>query len=127
VALAFVAMHFLAGIIAQIIFQTTHIIETTTFPGSRLDFDNYTYHVLATTADYSTDSLLARWLIGGLNHHVVHHLCPHICHVHYPELTKIVRATAAEFGVSYREHHSMWQAVVGHFHLLHQLSRKPAR
>jgi linoleoyl-CoA desaturase len=126
VALAFVTMHFFIGVIAQLIFQTTHIIDTTTFPRSRSEFDNYTYHVLATTADYSTQSRLARWFIGGLNYHVVHHLCPNICHVHYPELTKIVRATAAEFGVAYREHCSVWQSVARHFYLLRELGRKTA-
>jgi linoleoyl-CoA desaturase len=63
--------------------------------------------------------------VGGLNHHVVHHLCPNICHVHYPALTAIVRETAAEFGVPYREHRTVWQAVVRHYHLLRELGRKP--
>jgi len=66
--------------------------------------DDSVYHIFATTADYATESPLVAWLAGGLNHHVVHHLCPFVCHTHYAPLTRIVRETAEEFGIPYREH-----------------------
>jgi fatty acid desaturase len=37
------------------------------------------------------------WLIGGLTFQIEHHLFPHICHVHYPKLSHIVRRTAASW------------------------------
>ena len=37
-------------------------------------------------------------LLDGLwadfNHHVVHHLCPYVCHTHYAPLTRIVKQTS---------------------------------
>jgi linoleoyl-CoA desaturase len=121
IAACFMASFFVIGIVAQFIFQTTHIIETSYFPGPKSDFDSYTYHVLATTADYATESVLAKWFMGGLNHHVAHHLCPGVCHTHYPALTKIVKETAAEYRIPYRAHRTVWQAVVRHFALLKRL------
>jgi linoleoyl-CoA desaturase len=121
---AFVAMHFVMGLIAQFIFQTTHVIETSRFPTARSEFENYTYHILATTADYATQSSPAKWLLGGLNHHVVHHLCPNVCHTHYPELTKIVRETAAQYRIPYREHATWRQALAEHVSLLKQLGTR---
>ena len=41
------------------------------------------------------------WFIGGLNYQIEHHLFPSICHVHYYELSKIVKETALEFGLPY--------------------------
>ena len=125
VAGAYIAMHFLVDLSVQFVFQTTHIIENSWFPRTREDFDDYTYHVLATTADYATRSWLATTFLGGLNHHVVHHLCPGVCHTHYPHLTEIVRETAREYRVPYREHPTMREAVVKHFLLLRRLATQP--
>ena len=119
----FLFAHVLIGVIAQFVFQTTHVIESSYFPKGKSDFDNYTWHVIATTADYATDSKLPLFFIGGLNHHVVHHLCPGICHTHYPALTKIVQETAAEFNVPYRSHRTIRQALVRHYRLLKRLGR----
>ena len=55
------------------------------------------YHIFATTADYATETPLVGWLVGGLNHHIVHHLCPFVCHTHYAPLTRIVKQTAEEY------------------------------
>lgn len=118
---AFIAMHFVIGLLAQLVFQTTHALETSRFPKSKGEFDNYTYHILATTSDYSTGSALARFFLGGLNHHVVHHLCPSVCHTHYPELTRIVKETAREYDIAYREHATIWTALAEHFRLLKRL------
>jgi linoleoyl-CoA desaturase len=118
---AFIAMHFAIGLLAQLVFQTAHALETSRFPLSKGEFDNYTYHILATTSDYSTRSALARFFLGGLNHHVVHHLCPSVCHTHYPELTRIVRETAQQYDVPYREHTTIWTALAEHYRLLKRL------
>ena len=111
---SFVLAHCAMGLTAQCIFQTSHILGSSDFPEKRGDFESYTLHVVATTADYSTEGVLSRWLLGGLNCHVIHHLCPGVCHVHYPELTRILRETADECGVTYREHKTLWQAVASH-------------
>jgi linoleoyl-CoA desaturase len=121
VASAFVLVHLIVGLTVSLVFQTTHTVDGTYFPTDRSEFDNDVYHIFATTADYATSSPLVGWLAGGLNHHIVHHLCPFVCHTHYPPLTRIVKRTAEEFGVPYREHPTMTRAIVHHFKLLKQL------
>ena len=124
VVAAFFMVHLIVGLSVVLVFQTTHVIEDTYFPLHRSEFENGVYHVFATTADYATENPLVGWLVGGLNHHVVHHLCPYVCHTHYAPLTRIVKETAHEFGVPYRQHTTMTKAVWHHLMLLKQLGNQ---
>jgi linoleoyl-CoA desaturase len=121
VAGAFLLVHLVVGLTVALVFQTTHTIDSTYFPSDRSEFDNGVYHIFATTADYATENPLVGWLAGGLNHHIVHHLCPYVCHTHYAPLTRIVKETAEEFGVPYRQHPTMTRAIWHHLILLKQL------
>jgi linoleoyl-CoA desaturase len=118
---AFVLVHLIIGLTVSLVFQTTHTIDSTYFPSDRSEFDNGVYHIFATTADYATENPVVGWLVGGLNHHIAHHLCPYVCHTHYAPLTRIVKETAAEFGVPYRQHPTMTRAIWHHLILLKQL------
>jgi linoleoyl-CoA desaturase len=124
VLLAFVLAHLIIGLTVSLVFQTTHTVDSTYFPSDRSEFGNWIYHIFATTADYATTSPLVGWLAGGLNHHIVHHLCPYVCHTHYAPLTRIVKKTAEEYGVPYRQHPTMRQAIKHHLILLKQLGNE---
>jgi len=124
VVLAFVLVHLIIGLTVSLVFQTTHTVDGTYFPSDRGEFDNGVYHIFATTADYATENPLVAWLTGGLNHHIAHHLCPYVCHTHYAALTRIVKQTAKEFGVPYRQHPTMTRAIVHHLILLKQLGNR---
>jgi linoleoyl-CoA desaturase len=121
VAVAFVLTHVIVGLTVSLVFQTTHTVDSTYFPSSRGDFENGVYHIFATTADYATTNPLVAWLVGGLNHHIVHHLCPFVCHTHYGSLTRIVKQTAEEYGIPYRQNPTMTRAIVHHLILLKRL------
>jgi len=121
VAGAFLLVHLIVGLSVALVFQTTHTVDNTYFPEGRNEFKNSVYHIFATTADYATTNPMVSWLTGGLNHHVVHHLCPFVCHTHYGPLTQIVKETADEFGVPYRQHPTMTRAIWHHLILLKQL------
>jgi linoleoyl-CoA desaturase len=60
-------------------------------------------HQVITTVDYSTNNFFLNFILGGFNHHVAHHLFPKICHCHYPNLTPIIKKTALEFNIPYKE------------------------
>ena len=124
VAGAFLLVHVVVGLSVTLVFQTTHTIDSTYFPSDRGEFDNGVYHIFATTADYATENPIVGWLAGGLNHHIVHHLCPYVCHTHYDRLTRIVSETAAEFGVPYRQHPTMAGAIRHHLILLKRLGNE---
>jgi len=121
VASAFVLTHTIIGLTVSLVFQTTHTVDSTYFPSSRGEFDSGIYHIFATTADYATSNPVVGWLVGGLNHHIVHHLCPFACHTHYASLTRIVKETAAECGVPYRQNPTVTGAIKHHLMLLKRL------
>ncbi len=124
IVLTFFVTLFMIGIVMSFTFQVTHIIDTTHYPEHRKAYKNYVFHVFETTADFATTNPLANWFFGGLNVHVVHHLRSDVCHTHYPALTKIVKTTAAEFGVNYRENNSIYKAVKAHLRQLKKLGNE---
>ena len=124
VASAFLLVHVIVGLTVSLVFQTTHTVDSTYFPSSRSEFENGVYHIFATTADYATENPVVSWLTGGLNHHIAHHLCPFVCHTHYAPLTRIVKETAEEYGVPYRQHPTMRLAIRHHLILLKQLGNE---
>lgn len=124
VVLGFVLMHFIAGMILALIFQTAHVIEETDFfePDENGSVENnFFIHQLRTTANYANGGTMFSWFVGGLNYQVEHHLFPNICHVHYQNISKIVKETAAEYGIPYHEHKTFYGALKSHFSLLYKL------
>lgn len=120
----FFVCHFLVGVVGGVIVQIAHPIANASFPKSTNEYDNFIYHVFATTADFSYKSQFARWFWGGLHLHVIHHIAPGICHTHYPPLTKIVKETAKEYGVEYRESKTIWGAIYKHYLLLKKMGQQ---
>jgi linoleoyl-CoA desaturase len=130
IALGFVTMHYLAGFILAIIFQPAHVIDGTEYPladdSGQLE-NNWAIHQLLTTTNFARDSKLFSWYVGGLNFQVEHHLFPNVCHVHYSKISRIVKQTAHEFGLPYKDQPTFMGAIAGHARLLKQLgsSRNP--
>ncbi|MBL7846413.1 MAG: fatty acid desaturase [Cyclobacteriaceae bacterium] len=124
----FICMHVGSGIIAMFALLSNHVVEDSLFltpgPDGRIPC-SWGEHQLRTTDDYSPDSAVISYFFSGLNHHVAHHLFPWYCHVHYPAITRIVRATAAEFGLRYR-YNSITGGLRSHFRLLRKLSHEKA-
>ena len=133
ILLAFLALHFVTGLSISLVFQTAHIMPDVVFPqadengiveGERM------LHQLATTCNYSENSRIFSWMIGGLNHQVEHHLFPDICHVHYRKIAPIVKATAAEYNIPYYSKKTFFEALVDHSKMLYHLGNAelvPAR
>ena len=57
-----------------------------------------------TTVDFARGNRLLTWYLGGLNFQIEHHLFPKICHVHYPQISRIVEQVCAEYRVRYVAH-----------------------
>ena len=127
--LGFVCMHMGSGVVAMFALLANHVVEDSLFvvpePNGLIKC-SWGEHQLRTTDDYSPDSPVISFLFSGLNHHVAHHLFPNYCHVHYPAITKIVRATAKEFGLRYR-YNSLTGALYSHFKLLKKLSKQKSQ
>jgi linoleoyl-CoA desaturase len=122
----FFLMHFTAGTIMTMVFQLAHVVENTShyMPDEEGNVENvWAIHQMATTSNFARKNKLVSWYVGGLNFQVEHHLFPNICHVHYPEVAEIVKATADEFGVPYLEYKTFGQALSSHFKTLKALGR----
>jgi linoleoyl-CoA desaturase len=78
-----------------------------------------------TTVNFSRDNKLLSWYVGGLNFQVEHHLFPNVCHVHYPAIAPIVKATAEEYGIKYLEHPSFMAAIQSHVKTLQRFGKLP--
>lgn len=123
----FFMMQFISGLILALIFQAAHVLEETHFyvPGENGSIENnWAIHQLKTTSNFSTKNAIFTWLVGGLNHQVEHHLFPHVCHVHYPKISKIIEKTAADFDIPYLQHETFFGALRSHFTLLNKLGKE---
>jgi linoleoyl-CoA desaturase len=124
----FITMHFIAGVILTVVFQLAHTVEGTTHPvpdETGTIENNWAVHQMNTTVNFSRQSRLISWYVGGLNFQVEHHLFPTICHVHYPEISEIVKTTAEEFGIPYLENRTFMDAVNSHIETLRRFGRLP--
>ena len=127
ILLAFISMHFVTGLLVSIVFQIAHIMPVNEFPlpdKNGLINDNWYGHQFATTSNFSPNSKILFWLIGGLNYQVEHHVLPDVCHIHYKDLTKIVSETAEEYGMPYHVKKSMFHAIWDHTKMLRMLGKK---
>jgi linoleoyl-CoA desaturase len=119
-----------AGFILSIVFQLAHTVDGTEFPvaiqpENKMP-DEFAAHQIHTTANFATKSKLVSWLVGGLNFQIEHHLFPKVSHVHYPEISKIVKQTCADFKLKYIEYPTVVSAIKAHVNYLKSMSKKPA-
>lgn len=127
--LCFFLMHYVAGFLLGLIFQTAHVMPSSEFPLPDNDGNmetNWAVHQLLTTTNYAPKSRVFSWYVGGLNFQIEHHLFPNICHVHYKRIASIVRDTAREYGLPYNSQHNFLAAILEHARMLHALGREGA-
>lgn len=128
ILIGFFVMHYTAGLILSTIFQLAHIVEPAHMPtpSEKGDIKNtWAIHQLFTTVNFSVNNRFIRWFTGGLNHQIEHHIFPYISHVHYFQISKIVKKTAKEFELPYHEFESTRAALTSHYYLLKNMGRKP--
>ena len=125
--ISFIIFTCVAGFVLSLVFQLAHTVEHTAFPQpnkttGKLE-DEWAVHQIKTTANFATNSKLVSWLVGGLNFQIEHHLFPKISHVHYPAISKIIRAACKEYGIAYIEYAKVRYAVASHVAYLRQMGR----
>lgn len=129
VLFGFLLMHFTSGLVLSSIFQTAHVVPSSEYPvpDGNGDLDNnWAVHQLYTTCNYAPKSSIFSWLVGGLNYQVEHHLFPYISHIHYKQISKIVKIKAKEYGLPYHVNRSFASAVWQHIRMLKLLGENPA-
>ncbi|MCK9481619.1 MAG: acyl-CoA desaturase [Bacteroidia bacterium] len=130
ILLGFLIMHIIGGLTLALIFQTAHVNESTDFYIPDTETGNiensWAIHQMKTTSNFAHGSRVFSWYIGGLNYQIEHHLFPGICHVHYKNISPIVKQTAQEFNLPYFQEKTFLSAVISHFKLLNKLSKQTA-
>jgi linoleoyl-CoA desaturase len=113
------------GMTLSVVFQLAHCVEQAAFPLPRPDTGRiehaWAVHQAETTVNFARRSVVAAWLLGGLNFQIEHHLFPRICHVNYPAMAKVVEDTCREFGVRYLEHPSVRAGLAAHVRWLQRM------
>ncbi|PWJ38535.1 fatty acid desaturase family protein [Sediminitomix flava] len=126
VMLGYILMHAICGLFLALIFQCAHVVEEALF--FKVDDENegsmennFAIHQMKTTTNFANNSTFFSWFIGGLNYQIEHHLFPNICHIHYKQISKIVKATAEEYDIPYHEKRTFVGALKSHFSILFNL------
>ncbi|HKK10527.1 MAG TPA: acyl-CoA desaturase [Bacteroidales bacterium] len=124
--LFFFIMHFIAGVILATIFQTAHVMPDAEFPlpdkEGKME-NNWIVHQLSVTTDYAPNNKILTWLVGGLNYHAVHHLFPHFSHVHYKNISSIVKEVTDKYGITYHIQPTFFKAIGKHVKMLKLLGK----
>jgi linoleoyl-CoA desaturase len=126
--IGYVTMGIVTGIFIAYTFQLAHAVEGPEFENIGLDDKmletEWAVHQVKTTANFAPGSKIVSWFIGGLNYQVEHHLFPRISHIHYPQISKIVKEHCNRFGLPYHSFPTVAKAVASHIRTMKHLGRK---
>ena len=113
------------GLVTSTVFQLAHAVEETKFvsPQTEVLENDWAVHQVLTTANFGSRSKLLSFFTGGLNQQVEHHLFPRISHIHYPELSPIVKETCQDYGLVYLEQPTFFHALMSHMRHLYNLGK----
>jgi len=131
VVAGYLACSWLVGFVLAIVFQLAHCVDVTAMPDETAPRrgDDFAVHQLRTTADIASPipglGHAFRWLVGGLDHQIEHHLAPRLPHTLYPRTAARFRAACRAHGVTYHLHPGVWSALRSHARWLRAMSVDP--
>ena len=124
----YLACSWLVGFALAVIFQLAHCVDVTTMhePSVPRRGDDFASHQVRTTADIASPmpvlGHMFRWMVGGLDHQIEHHLAPRLPHTIYPRLANRFRQACDEHDIPYSVHSGVWSAVRAHMRWLRAMS-----
>lgn len=117
------------GIALSVVFQLAHCVERAKFSlpnrASGHIESAWAVHQVESTLDFSRDSKVVGWLLGGLNFQIEHHLFPRICHVHYRAISQLTETTCREFNVPYTRNTGLRTGIASHYRWLRRMGLAP--
>ena len=127
VLLGFITMHLFQSLFLLFTFFMTHHVETTAYPTtdeSGTINTSWLMNQVSSANDMHPFSKTANFILGGFNNHIAHHLFPHIHHIYYPAMNKILYRLLLQEGVRPNQT-TYWGGIVSHLRLLKRMSFKP--
>ena len=126
--IGFVISQFTLGLTLAIVFQLAHVVEHAEFDAAGVDpvkiENEWAIHQVKTTANFAFSNKLVTWFVGGLNYQIEHHLFPRISHIHYPEISKIVKETCEKFDLNYIYFPTTRAAIASHVRFMYTMGRE---
>jgi linoleoyl-CoA desaturase len=115
------------GVLICHVFMLAHVLEPAEFiqpsNDNRIE-DEWAIFQVRTTVDFAPKNPFLNWYLGGLNYQVVHHLFPHVCHIHYPNIAPILAEVCEEFDVKYTVYPTFYQALADNYRWLKMLGNQ---
>lgn len=127
----YLAGSWLVGFMLANIFQLAHCVDRSEFfgPEARRRGGDFERHQLRVCVNVQSPTPLVRssmrWLMGGLDYQIEHHLAPKLPHTVYPLIAPRLAAACAADGLKYRTHPSLHSAIGSHARWLRTMGRKP--
>lgn len=128
VMMGFLLMHAVVGASIAVILFPVHTQADSIFPTPDAEgyiHDDWYAHQIKTGLNFGARQPVLTWLSGGLNLHIPHHLFPGICHIHYEKLNGILKQTALEHGLPYKEI-TLFQVLRSHLQFLRIMGKATA-
>lgn len=123
VLLAFLLNHAMVSLLFVAVLGVSHVSDLVRHPkmnaNDELDM-SWPKLQMVTSVDYNPESTIFNWTLGGFNAHTLHHLLPHISHVHYLEVLPIFRKLCTKHGMVYQEL-SYSDSLKAHFRFLRKM------
>lgn len=127
VSLGFLLMHLVQSLFLLFTFFMTHHVVGTAYPttdeGGYIN-TSWTMNQIRSSNDMHPFSEVANFILGGFNNHIAHHLFPHIHHIYYPKMNKIIYEVLQNHGIKPNQT-SYWGGILSHLKLLRLMGRKP--
>ncbi len=124
VVAGFILMHLLQSLFLLFTFFMTHHVEATAYPCTdKNGYINCSWlmNQIKSSNDMHPFSVSANFILGGFNNHIAHHLFPHIHHIYYPQLNKILYGILVRNGIEPNQT-SYWGGAISHLKLLKKMS-----
>ncbi len=128
----YLASSWSVGFLLANIFQLAHCVDRAEFltPDAPRRGAAFELHQLRTTVDIRCPVPIlkhfVRWLMGGLDCQIEHHLAPKLPHTTYARIAPRLEAACIERGVTYRVHPTVTEAVRSHARWLRRMGQPPA-
>jgi linoleoyl-CoA desaturase len=93
VFIGFLLMHLVQSLFLLFTFFMTHHVEETEYPTTDENGKintSWMMNQIISSNDMHPFSTTANFILGGFNNHIAHHLFPHIHHIHYPQLNRVL-------------------------------------
>jgi len=124
VLVGFLSMHLLQSLFLLFTFFMTHHVEGLQYPETTTDGyikTSWIMNQIKSSNDMYPHSSLANFVFGGFNNHIAHHLFPHIHHIHYPDLNKILYDVLIQNGITPNQT-TYWGGICSHLRHLKSMS-----